>query len=345
MITKTLFGYTRDNQPVSLYTVTNSTGACVEVMDYGCRVRRICVPDKDGVLQDVCLGYATLEEYERDDVYFGACIGRCTNLIANAQFFLGGKAYTLDKNNGAHHTHGGAKGFSQCVWEAAPTENTVVFSRSFAHLSDGYPGNLTMQVAYEWTDNNELCIRYEGVADQKTILNVTNHTYFNLNGAPYPSVFNHTLQIDADAVTEIRADLIPTGNYRDVAETPLDFRREKTIETDVHAPYDLLQFGRGYDHCFVLNGSGYRPVAVAYSPLTHIRLTCCTDQPGVQVYTTNDFSERHGKYGELLRKHSGLCLETQRFTNAVNLPQFPTVVLERGETFRSATTYRFDIVD
>lgn len=338
------FGRTKDNEQVFLYRMENRHGAYVEVISYGCRVRSIVVPDGDGTLRDVCLGYRTLSEYETDDAYFGAAIGRCANVIANAAFSLSGKRYPLDANSGVHHNHGGARGFSACVWDARAVGDGLVFSRTFPDMHDGYPGNLTMQIAYEWTDDNQLTIRYDGIADRDTVLNVTNHTYFNLNGAPFPSVLNHTLRINAEAITAIDGDLIPTGSFLPVEKTPFDFRAETALEAAADYANEQLRRGGGYDHNFVLSGEGYRPVATLCSPLTRIRVTCCTDQPGLQLYTANDLTARTDKYGNTLAEGSGICLETQHFANAVNTPAFPSVVLKKDHPFHTTTAYRFDSV-
>lgn len=344
-ITKELFGYTKENQAVLLYRLENFNGAYVEIINYGCRIRSIFVPDKNGLLQDVCLGYKTLSEYENDDAYFGAAIGRCANIISDAQFSLNGKLYQLDKNSGVHHNHGGEKSFSFCVWDAEVLNNKLVFSHTFPHMNDGYPGNLNMRISYEWTENNQLNINYEGISDQDTILNVTNHTYFNLNGVQSSSVLNHNLWIDSDKITEIDSNLIPTGKYISVDKTPFDFRKTKSIEEDINSIDYQIQYGMGYDHNFVLNGVGYRKAAILYSPITKICITCYTDQPGIQIYTANELTRRSGKYEEFLSENSGICMETQHFANAINTPDFPTVELKKNHIFSSTTSYNFEIID
>lgn len=344
-ITKEILGYTQENQPVLLYRLENTSGAYVEIINYGCRIRSIVVPDKDGIRRDVCLGYNTVSEYENDDAYFGAAIGRCANIISHAKFSLNGQAYRVDANSGTHHNHGGKQGFSFCVWDTETADNTLVCSRTVPAMYDGYPGNLTMTITYEWTEDNQLNIRYTGVSDQDTVLNVTNHTYFNLNGTHSSSVFNHKVWIDSDTITEIDGDLIPTGNYLPVENTPFDFRQEAILKETVNYTNEQIRCGQGYDHNFVLNGKGYRKAATLSSPITHIRVTCFTDQPGLQLYTANDLTARNGKYGDTLRNHSGVCLETQHFANAINTPHFPTVVLKKNQRFYSATSYRFDLAD
>lgn len=344
-ITKELFGHTKENQPVFLYTIRNSTGAYIEIMNYGCRIRSIFVPDKNSLLQDICLGYKTFLEYENDDDYFGASVGRCVNLIENAKFSLNGKTYQLDRNNGNHNHHGGKKGFSFSLWDAKALDNKLIFSRTVPDMSDGFPGTLKMQITYEWTEDNELIINYEGVSDKDTVLNVTNHTYFNLNGAGNPSVLNHNLWINSDKITELDTGLLPTGEYISVNKTPFDFRVQKSIAQDIDSTHYQIKFACGYDHNFVINGKGYRKAAIMYSPDTKIRLTCYTDQPGMQIYTANELTDRSGKYEETLCKNSGVCMETQHFTNAINIPHFPSVLLKKNHIFNSTTSYIFDIAE
>lgn len=341
-ITKELFGHTKHNEPVFLYCLKNTDGSYVEVLDYGCRIRSICVPDRTGGIKDICLGYQSLAEYENDNAYFGAAIGRCTNLIANAYFTLNETAYRLDKNDGNNHLHGGKKGFSFCLWNATVKNDKLIFMRTFPHMSDGYPGNLTMQITYEWTKNHQLHITYEAMSDRDTILNVTNHTYFNLNGSQDSSIQNHNLWINSDKITEVNSSLLPTGRFISVSETPFDFRILKSIGSDIDSAHLQLVYGCGYDHNFILKDSGYRKVATLHSPLSGIRMTCYTDQPGIQIYTANGLDNCIGKYGETLGFRSGICMETQHYTNAINIPEFPSIVLKANVAFHSKTTYTFD---
>lgn len=344
-ITKEFFGYTKDNKAVSLYKLKNSSGAYIELLDYGCRIRSICVPDKNGCLQDVCLGYKTLSEYENDDAYFGACVGRNVNLIYNAQFSLNGKLYKLDKNNGEHNHHGGKNGFSFSLWNGELSDNKVIFTRTVPDMSDGFPGNLNMQITYEWTEDNQLSISYEGISDKDTILSVTNHTYFNLNGGAHPSILNHKLCIDAEEITELNTDLISTGEFLSVNNTPFDFRNFETITKGINSKHYQIVYGDGYDHNFVLNNSGYRKAAELFSPDTNICMTCYTDQPGLQIYTANDLPKRNGRYGETLLDRSGICLETQHYVNSINIPHFPSIVLKANEKFYSKTTFAFSVLE
>ena len=357
IFTKKLFGYTHNGLPVSLYHLENTAGAYIEVLDYGCRIRSICVPDKKGRLRDVCLGYASLAEYENDVEYFGAAVGRCCNLIRGACFRLNDKTYFLDANDGSNHLHGGPEGFSFLHWNCVYQDNKLIFRRFIPDLSDSYPGNLNMQITYEWTEENCLNIRYEGICDTDTILNVTNHSYFNLDGtdevstaqtgaiAPKTSsVLHHELCINSAAITEIGEGLLPTGNFLPVEGTPFDFRRPKPIGRGIEADHVQLTHGSGYDHCFALDGQGFRKAAILQSPESGIRMTCYTDQPGIQIYTANGLTPCRDKYGEVLLPGSGICLETQHFTDAVHIPAFPDVVLRAGEQYVSETSYCFDIL-
>ena len=342
--TKFTFAHTKDNELVTLYRLENSTGAYIEVFDYGCRIRSICVPDKDGALRDVCLAYPKMSDYETDSANFGAAIGRYANRIGKARFTLNGKTYELLKNNNGNHLHGGKVGFAFCVWNGAFEDGRLVFTRHFPDGFDGYPGNLDVKISYEWTEENRLNITYEAVSDQDTVLNVTNHTYFNLEGAVGSTILKHELWLASSTVTECDNELIPTGKYLPVENTPFDFRTMKAIGKDIDADNVQLSYGSGYDHNFVLDGEGFRKVAVLQSPNSGIRMTCYTDQPGIQVYCANQLSDCTGKYGEKLGKRSAICLETQHYPDSVNIPEFPSVVLKAGEQFITATSYDFDVI-
>lgn len=342
--TKTAFGHTKDNEPVSIYRLTNSAGAYLEVLDYGCCIRSICVPDRDGVLQDVCLAHPKISDYETNSAYFGAAVGRYANRIREARFTLNGKTYQLLKNDGANHLHGGKTGFSFCVWNAAQEDNRLIFTRHFPDGFDGYPGNLDVKITYEWTDENRLNITYEAVSDQGTVLNVTNHTYFNLEGKDSASILEHELMLASSAVTECNSELIPTGNCIPVEGTPFDFRTLKAIGKDIDADDIQLSYGKGYDHNFILDGEGFRKIGVLQSPNSGIRMTCYTDQPGIQIYSANCLENCTGKYGEALGRRKAVCMETQHYPDSVNHPEFPSVELKAGEPFFTATSYAFDTI-
>lgn len=342
--TKHFFGETKEKEAVYLYRLENSNGASVELTDYGCRIRSICVPDQTGSLRDVCLGYSTIADYEADCASLGAAIGRHANRIGKAAFTLNGKTFPLEKNNGENHLHGGSKGFAFRLWDTQHTDQKIIFSRLFPDGEDGYPGNLQMKITYEWNDKNVLSITYEAISDQDTVYNVTNHTYFNLDGFENKSVLNHQLQIFSSAITENDCESIPTGRILPVDGTPFDFRTEKEIGKDIEREDTQLLFGLGYDHNFILEGEGFRKSAILTSPDSGIQMTCFTDQPGLQLYTANYLKDCKGKYGGKFCPRNSVCLETQHFPNAVNCPSFPSVVLKAHEVSVTRTQYAFGLL-
>lgn len=339
--TKTAFGTTPENQTVSLFRLENASGAYVEIMDYGCRIMSICVPDKKGNLTDVALGLEDLDTYLKDDASLGAIVGRFANRIANGRFSLNGKDYQLAINNGPNHLHGGPTGYGQRVWDGRFSDNKLIFTRTSPAGEEGYPGTLNLTITYGWSEDNELSISYEATTDADTILNLTNHAYFNLNGHGSGTVLNHELRIDADSITELNKDQVPTGNYIPVDGTPFDFRELKEIGRDIEAENEQLKIGGTYDHNFVLNGTGLREAAVLQSKESGIRMTCFTDQPGLQLYIANQDMSLPGKSGVPYGKLGSVCLETQHYPDAVNHDNFPSVVLHPDETFRSKTLYHF----
>lgn len=342
--TKNTFDHTKDNEPVSLYRLENSTGAYVEFIDYGCRIRSICVPDKNGNLKDVCLGYKEMADYEADSASLGAAVGRHANRIGGASFTLNGKTYPLETNDGQNHLHGGSKGFAFRMWNASYEYGKIVFTRQFPDGEDGYPGNLDVKISYEWTKDNRLVITYEARSDQDTVFNVTNHTYFNLEGQADGTILNHELWLNSSAITENDSESIPTGAFIPVEHTPFDFREFKTIGRDIDKEDIQLKYGSGYDHNFVLDGNGFRKAAVLQSPESGIRMTCHTDQPGIQIYTANFLGGCKDKYGKDMCGRNSVCLETQHYPNATNIPEFPSVLIKAGEPFVTVTSYAFDIM-
>lgn len=342
--TKTPFGHTKENETVTLYRLENANGAYVELLDFGCRLRSICVPNKNGILTDTCLGYATIADYEADNASLGAAIGRHANRIGGASFTLNGTTYPLEQNNGRNHLHGGSKGFAFRMWNATYQDETLTFTRSFPDGEDGYPGNLDMKISYTWNDKNELTITYEAISDTDTVYNVTNHAYFNLDGKEDSSVLNHELQIFASAITENDDESLPTGVILPVKGTPFDFNNFKSIGQDIAQDHIQLKYGTGYDHNFILNGEGFRKAAVLQSPDSGIRMTCFTDQPGIQIYTANFLKDCKGKYGGEFFIRNSVCLETQHYPNATNIPEFPSVIIKANEAFTTTTRYTFDII-
>ena len=343
-ITKTAFGTTPDQEPVFLYRMENTSGAYVEILDYGCRITSIGVPDKNGKLTDVALGLKDFDEYLKDDASLGAVVGRFANRIADGHFSLNGKEYNLALNNGSNHLHGGPTGYGQRVFTCKTPNDKLVFSRVSPAGEEGYPGTLTLFVTYGWSEDNELSISYEATTDEDTILNLTNHGYFNLNGHNSGTILNHELRIDADSITQLNDVQIPTGTYIPVDGTPFDFRKLKELGKDIGNEDEQLKIGGTYDHNFVLNGSGLREAAVLQSKESGIRMTCFTDQPGLQLYSASYSLHQKGKDDTDYEPFSSVCLETQHFPNGINIDNFPSVVLKAGENFKSKTLYHFSVM-
>ena len=336
-ISKRTFGTLWDGTQVSCWTLVNEKGLTAEVLDYGVTIRSIIVPDKNGNPVDVALGYDTLEEYVSDDCYLGATIGRFANRIKGASFDLNGKTYELFANNGENHLHGGERGFNRYVWDAEEAEDAVIFSRVSPDGEEGYPGNLTIRVTIGWKGNS-LSISYEAETDRDTVVNFTNHSYFNLNGAGNGNINQHRMQINADRFTLNGEDCAPTGEVVSVEGTAMDFRTPKTIGRDADNDDPSVKYFSGYDSNFVISG---HPVATTVGDLTGITLVTDTDQPGVQLYTANALTDRKGKGGKDYGFRSAFCLETQHFPDSIHHPQWPTCILRPGEIFRSFTTYTF----
>lgn len=336
-ISKREFGTLDDGTRVSCWTLENDQGMKAEVLNYGVTIRSIIVPDQKGNAVDVVLGYDTLEEYISDDCYLGATVGRVANRIKGASFELNGKTYPLFANNGANHLHGGKRGFNTYVWDAREAENMVIFSRTSPDGEEGYPGNLTVQVSIGWKENS-LVISYEAQTDQDTLVNFTNHSYFNLNGAGKGNINRHILQVNADSFTLNGEDCAPTGEIVSVEGSAMDFRAPKAIGRDADNDDPSVKYFSGYDSNFVISG---HPVATAVGDITGITLVADTDQPGVQLYTANALTDRKGKGGADYGFRSAFCLETQHFPDSIHNPRWPTCILRAGETFRSFTSYTF----
>ncbi len=335
------FGKTSDGRTVSVYRITNKNGAYVNVLDYGCTLQSICVPDRDGLLVDVCLGYDTVAGYENNDGYLGAFIGRHGNRIKEGKFTLNGVDYTLAVNNGPNHLHGGLKGFDKVVWNTAVASDRLIFSHLSPDGDEGYPGNLSMTVTYSFDDNNALTLEYEATCDADTVVNFTNHCYFNLNGQGTGTATDLLLQINAESFTENDENCLPTGKIIPVEGTPFDFRTPKAIGREINADDQNIRNGKGYDHNFVLSGEGMRDIAVLTSEKTGIVMTTRTTQPGVQVYTGNFLTDREGKQGAKYGFRDAVCLETQHFPDAIHHEHFPSAVLKAGEQYSQTTQYVF----
>lgn len=340
-ITTHSFGKTKDGRAVTLYRMENVAGGVLELLDYGCTVRAICVPDRAGKLVDVALGYDTIAEYEAGDGYLGAVIGRYGNRLGHAQFVLNGKTYPVAKNDGENHLHGGNVGFDKYIWDASVTDDgRVSFTRCSPDGEEGYPGALYVKVTYAWSDDNALTISYGATTDADTVLNLTNHTYFNLAGGG--SVLDEELTVHADAFLENDEGCLPTGNILPVQGTPFDFNAAKAIGRDIEAECVQLKNAGGYDHNFLVGEAGVtKEVAVLYAPSTGIGMRVTTTTPGMQVYSGNFLTERAGKDGARFGRRDAVCLETQFYPDSPAHPAFPSAVLHKGETYAQQTTYGF----
>jgi aldose 1-epimerase len=337
-----------DGQQVELYTLTNRRGAEAKITNYGATIVALKVPDRAGRFDDVLLGYDTLEGYRQSTFYMGPVIGRYANRIAKGRFKLHGKEYTLAVNNGENSLHGGLKGFDKVVWQARPLTTRTGAAVELTYLSkdgeEGYPGNLSVRVVYTLTENNELRLDYSATTDRDTIVNLTNHAYFNLAGQGNGDILKHKLTIYADRFLPSDEKAIPTGELRSVAGTPFDFRRATAIGARIGQDEEQLKFGNGYDHSFVINGRAgmLRRAATASEATTGRVMEVWTTEPGMQLYTGNYLENTvPGKGGKAYGQRQGFCLETQHFPDAPNQPSFPSTVLRKGVRFNSTTIYKF----
>lgn len=345
-ITQKPFGVTRDGVSVTLYTLRNSRGMEVEVLDYGCTLRALRVPDREGRAVDVCLGYESVGEYEENPGYLGAVVGRHANRIGGGRFTLGGREYHLACNDGPNHLHGGGRGFDKFVWACRSGPDGLRFSRTSPDREEGYPGTLETEVLYTLTEENALVLRYEARCDQDTVLNMTNHAYFNLGGQGSGPILDHLLQLRASSFAENDSHCLPTGRVLAVGGTPFDFRRPKPIGRDIEAVCEQLANGRGYDHNYVLDDPAQRKQAgVLYCPATGIRMAVSTTKPCIQLYTGNVLDAVAGKGGAVYGRRHALCLETQFYPNSLALGITPSAVLRKDEQYTHETVYRFDTVE
>ncbi len=342
------FGTTPKGEKVDLYTLTNANGIRTQIMNYGGTIVTLEVPDRNGMLDDVVLGFETLEQYIKDSPCFGCVCGRYANRIGGARFTLDGTTYTLAKNNGPNHLHGGLAGFDKAVWKAEPVEPPEAIGVRMRHLSpdghEGYPGNLSCTMTYLLTNDNELRIDYEATTDKPTVLNLTNHSYFNLAGQGNGDVLAHVLVIHANQFTPTDETQIPTGELRDVRGTPMDFTEPTPIGARIDQNDPQLLTGKGYDLNWVIKGGGKSTTLAAgvMHPQTGRVMQVLTTEPGVQLYTANHLDGHHvGKGGVRYVRHGALCLETQHFPDSPNKPAFPSTVLRPGQTFKSTTVYAF----
>ena len=337
------FGATKNGEKASCYVLKNSKGMEAVVSDFGASLLKLYVPDKDGKTQDVVLGYETLEDYENGGDSLGATVGRVANRIGMAEFELNGKKNELTKNdNGKNTLHGGIDFYNKRMWDVKEEDDThVVFALVSPDGDQGFPGEVKIEVSYTITEENELKIHYHAISDQDTLLNMTNHSYFNLSGHASGTAWNAKVWIDADAFTETDAELIPTGTVVPVEGTPMDFRKEKVVEKEIGADYTPLKLAGGYDHNWVLNGKGFRKAASAESEETGIKMEVYTDLPGIQFYSGNFLAGSKGKEGAVYEKGYGICFETQYFPDAIHKENFESPITKAGEVYDTTTVYKF----
>jgi len=334
-------------KPIALYVLRNSNGMEVCITNYGGRVVSIMVPDKNGQMTDVVLGYDNIASYTASRGNFGALIGRYGNRIAQGLFTLDGVEYQLPKNNNGNCLHGGPEGFDTKVWDAVQPNNKTL---ELFYLSEdgeaGFPGNLNVKVTYTLTDDNALDIRYDATTDKATVVNLTNHSYFNLSGIAGSNIMDHLIMIDADRYTAVDARLIPTSELASVEGTPLDLRQLTVISSKIDEPFEQLVLGRGFDHNWVLNAAGdvTKLACKVVSLVSGIGMEVYTNEPGVQFYAGNFMGGRDtGKFGVSYPHRGALCLETQHYPDSPNQPDFPSTVLRPGEKYLSRCIYKFTV--
>ena len=347
---KQAFGSAPDGAAIDLYTLSNAAGMRVQTTNYGGIVTSVLVPDRAGRFGDVVLGFDRIDGYLEKHPYFGAICGRYANRIAGGRFTLNGVEYTLARNDGDNHLHGGIRGFDKMVWQAAELPLKGGTGLRLTHSSpadeEGYPGNLNVAVTYTLTDSNELRIDYLATTDADTVLNLSHHGYFNLADGGKSEVLGHEVMIDAARFLPVDVALIPTGELRDVHGTPMDFTQAKAIGARIDGDDDQLVNGRGYDHTWVVNGAPgqLRLAARVHEPTTGRVMEVLTTEPGVQLYTGNFLDGTvMGKRGAVYRRRHGLCLECQHFPDSPNKPQFPPTVLKPGQSYTQTTVYRFSV--
>lgn len=340
---KVSFGKASWGKDAYKYTIGNSKGMKVVLTDLGACVVEIWIEDKDGNLRDVALGYDDVQQYEKEGTYFGAIVGRYANRIADAKFEIDGAEYQMDVNDNENNLHSGAKGIARKVWDVEfHEESKIVFTCVSA--DDGFPGRATCHVTYEVTENNELKISYVGSCDKTTPFNMTNHTYFNLNGHNAGTILDHQLMIKASGYTPVRdSKAIPTGEIAAVENTPFDFRVAKPIGRDIEENFEQLIYGQGYDHNFAIDRESDKveKIAEVYSAESGIKMEVDTDCVGVQLYTGNFLNGDSGKGGHNYERRAGFCLETQFFPNSINEPNFLRPITEAGQPYKTQTVYRF----
>ena len=336
------FGMTSKGEEARLFTIQNDKGMEIKVSDYGATLVQVRVPDKEGRLLDVVLGYDDVQGYEAGNAFFGATIGRVANRIGNGEFRLGGRTYELTRNDGQNTLHGGRDFYNKRIWKTGETqEDHVEFLMDSPSGDQGFPGNVKISVTYTLTKDNEVKIHYRAVPDADTLINLTNHSYFNLSGHASGTVLAQEVMLDADAYARADSQSIPTGEIVPVSGTPMDFRQLKPVGAEIEEAYEALEFGKGYDHNWVLNKKGYRKAAFMRSKESGIAMEVYTDLPGLQFYTANFVDHEKGKEGAVYNMRQAACFETQYFPDAVHKDHFEGPEVKAGEIYETTTAYRF----
>jgi aldose 1-epimerase len=346
---RAVYGKLEDGTEISLYTLTNKAGTTATITNYGGIVVSLKTQDRNGNFEDVVLGFDSLSSYVKSNPFFGCIVGRYGNRIAKGKLKLDGQTYTLAVNNGVNHLHGGLKGFDKVVWTGdnyVSAEGSVLkLTYLSKDLEEGYPGNLQAEVIYTLTDDNELKIDYKATTDKKTVVNLTNHSYFNLSGDTKTDILGHQVSLAASRFVPVDKTLIPTGKLQDVKGTPFDFTTPHVVGDRINDGHEQIQFGGGYDHCWVLDSADIStPIATVYDSASGRFMEVFTTEPGIQFYTGNFLDgSLTGKFNTVYKKRYGLCLETEHFPDSPNQPQFPSTVLNPGETYTTQTIYKFSV--
>jgi len=333
-----------DTDRLKIFELKSKSGIRCKLTNLGCRIMELQIPDRNGKFIDVVLGFDNPEDYLKDpETFFGTVVGRVANRISNAAFTLDGKKYELAKNHGKHHIHGGDRGLHRVVWDILEkTDSEMVFSYRSPDGEEGYPGNLDLKVTYKLSDDKRLEIVYEAQADQRTPINLTNHSYFNLNGAGIGNIENHIFQIHASSFLATDKEQIPTGEIRPVDNTPFDLRQPQNIASLLSVNEEQIEIANGFDHHFIADGEGMRLQALAISPLTGIKMEVWSDQPGLQFFCGAAMEESlKAKNCKIYGPRAAFCLETQGYPNSVNQPRFPTIFIEPGIKHKTTTRYKF----
>lgn len=348
-IEKSSYGTTAKGEKVDSYKLKNQNGMEVDIITFGGRITDLKVPNKEGVSENVVIGFDNLAQYEKANPFFGALIGRYGNRIAKGKFTLDEKEYQLAINNAPNALHGGPQGYFNVVWKAeAKSGDSAILKLSYLSkdMEEGYPGNLQVFVTYTLTNDNQLEVLYEATTDKKTVVNLTQHSYFNLSGDFTKTILDHELTLNADKIVPVDATLIPTGKLDDVANTPFDFRTPKLIGKDIDAKNEQLERGKGYDHCWVLNNpeKGKTVIAKVYHAASGRVMEMTTDEPGIQFYSGNFLDGTLPMpNGGTFAHRTGLCLETEHYPDSPNQKNFPTTVLNPGENYKTKTTFKFSV--